>query len=896
MNHPIRSASPRASVTSAPELAGISPGVTPPVASTPPPAGSSPTLLGRRSRSSPRAAWRNLSAKATTIKRFVGLGTQYEIIDHLDPATRALCNRLRDDTVEIKRRQLEEQAWSCVKPNKTQERCLKAHQVSIDIPGPVGRIKKFLHANLVSFRGKKPDAASRNAIAAQSPNDWENFDRIVTRAIESGQGIFEFVSPEQQRSFGENIVNIVSRKHYAQLAHTSHAKPVIRLRREKANEKDIDGNSKDAIIGGRFLLHITLPVSQFYPQEHDHFQVEFAFNDLTEPKGSQKLYRIPVMQVGLPFKNSVLGVAEIKRASALVDVHNATVKAFKEDTSLHGRRVYGYDAETTLQAKTDESTRAQLFLSPAGFGRNATLMTYQDVKQRIQDAEVANVEELDEALHAAIMAGRETRGYRFVHSNAQVAALRSALLDLLPKPKPAPKPAFRWPTDPPVEPAAVEATPVAPIPSMRPITPAEIQTRTEVGDQLMTALQRAVLTKVNEFSVLDAIADRTDEQNQQHRQLRLDIGEKQRLQHVLREFLDNGIPPVPVVSEQVSAVTTAALVDHYARLRAASGTLYVDQTPEDVRCETLHQNQDFCPQPVSSLRGDIDKNLWIIIHNLAAVENSGLPSRQLREAGGNCLIVALLQHATGDYANRFHTDMAKILREGLVSQFGRDLLPTSDSTESLYESMLHRDSAAGKAVVPMINALFARRLEPHWLTLSCVKQRVVEYLTHDADEPLADSTAEPVLIYHDQHYYEAVVPKDAHPGRDINTMVSLEGRVRFAHATFDRGRAPLRTVSAAMAVHKAKVVSLIAEQNQLLDADKKFPPMGSASDVGEDNFRHLIDIGNRHGRPHRDSEVRRLRAQFNLLVDTVLAILADTKKGGASDLQVIKELKFEMTV
>ena len=896
MTNSIRSASPRASVTPTPEAAGIPASVTPPAASTTPPPDSPPTLIGKRRRSSPRAAWRNLSAKAATIKRFVGLEAEYEIIDHLDPATRALCNRLRDDTVEIKRRQLEEQAWSSVEPNKTYARCLQANQVSIDVPGPLGRIKKFLHANVVTFRGKKPDAPSRNAIAAQSPNDRENLDRILTRAIESGQGIFEFVSPEQQKSFDDSIKHLVSRKEYAKLAHTSHAQPILRHCTERYKDKDVDGKTKPVIVGGRFKLLSALPISQFYIQDHDHYQKDISFIDLTEPKESQMLYRFPVMQVGLPFKNSVLEAAEIKRASALVDVHNATVKAFKEDTSLHGCRVYGYDAETTLQAKTDETTRAQLFLSPAGFGRNATLMTYQDLKQRIQDGEIGNVAEIDDALHAAIIAGRETRGYRFVHSNAQVAALRSALLDLLPKPKPVPKPAFRWPTDPPVEPVLVEPAPVAPIPTVRPVTPAESHARAEVGDQLMTALQRAVVEKVNEFSVLDAIADRTDEQNQQHRQLRFDIGERQRLQHVLREFLDNGIPSLPVHSEQVPALSTAALADHYARLRAASGALHGEQTAEDLRFDAIDPNQDLVAQPALRSRTCIDENSWIRAHDLGEVRNSGLPGRQLREAGGNCLIVALLQHATGNYVDRFHTDMAKILREGLVAQFGRGLLPTPDSTESLYESMLHRDSAAGKALIPMINTLFCRRLEPHWLTLSWVKQRVVEHLTHDADEPLADSSAEPVLIYQSQHYYEAVVPKNAHPGRDITTLASLEERMRYAYSRFDAGRAPLSTVSAAMETHKARVMSLIAEQNQLLDADKTFAPMCSASDVGEDNFRHLIDIGNRHSRPHRDSEVRRLRGQFNLIVDAVLAVTAETKKGRASDLKAIEELKFEMTV
>jgi hypothetical protein len=111
----------------------------------------------------------------------------------------------------------------------------------------------------------------------------------------------------------------------------------------------------------------------------------------------------------LRFQDRVLKKAEIERADELICSHLELVKKGSANPG---------------------SVRDPMVVSYSGVGRNATLICYREVKARM--ANDWSIEQLDAVLEKVIDKGREDRGPLFMHSEAQLAELRNALIDRLP--------------------------------------------------------------------------------------------------------------------------------------------------------------------------------------------------------------------------------------------------------------------------------------------------------------------------------------------------------------------------------------------------------------------------------------------------------------------------------
>ena len=563
-----------------------------------------------------------------------------------------------------------------------------------------------------------------------------------------------------------------------------------------------------------------------------------------------------------------------------------------------------------------------MFVSTAGFGRNATLMVFHDLKRRIAEDEITTEETLDNSLKWAINTGRIMRGPRFVHSDEQVALLRRALLEVLQSPggrqsgqseppnqdgaRPANSSASQRPSVPgsvsvpaagqvpnrvavpaqppaqaqaqvqapapvqvqvPVQaPAEVPAEVPAQVPAQVPApAPAQIpeqpQSREQTGATLMRALQRAASTKMDEFATLDATRSRTEAQENLHRQLRYDIGERLRLQHVLQNFLR--APPLRIPIDH--SPTKRALDECYPRQRAAGDALKGNTAAQPSGSDNANPaafSMEQCKADETWAKEHMDACAWLTRFELKPVKNGGADNKTEHDEGNNCLIVALLQHATGDYGNRFHRDMAKILREALVARFGTQLLDQG-STGSPYLAMLLSDSTAGKSLVPMINALYGCKLEPHWLSMRRVDNALVEEVSNDIDDDKREADAEPVLIYQSSTHFEAMVSKNIVPVSQPDLLSSVEEEIGVAVGEIARSGGRFDELKAQIEAYKKMIEKQIEAENNKFDAEEKYPLLGNGADINQQHRAHFAAIGDEHCRARRDKETKLLKERFN---------------------------------
>lgn len=117
---------------------------------------------------------------------------------------------------------------------------------------------------------------------------------------------------------------------------------------------------------------------------------------------------------------------------------------------------------------------------------------------------------------------------------------------------------------------------------------------------------------------------------------------------------------------------------------------------------------------------------WLADNDIAVIPNAG--------RGNNCLIISLLQHATGNYADVHHAKAQEI----------RNLLE--------HDGMLHCDNAEEFAVVlALINAEYGTNMRPYFVQASKLWTPYVL--------PEADIGEDPVMIWHQGNHYEALVAK-----------------------------------------------------------------------------------------------------------------------------------------
>lgn len=288
--------------------------------------------------------------------------------------------------------------------------CSANHVVTVDMGN---NSHEKIHANWFPaadnkryLAGQSPDAEVAEVAEVDKSNPpphtkYAPYEKFIMQGIESGQGVFQFVS----------------RKAHYDPAHSKET-PIIDQLMAKWNECNKSGNN--LMLGGRYQVakEPELMVNDGVVDDHKHYRLTVT-DTLANPNTE---HIITLTQAGLKFSGAVLHSKELRRASQLLDRHNTeSVKNSKD-------KKHGGQAEPMI-------------VSYAGGGRNATLISYRYVSEKIIKGEIETEEKLDEILSDFIIENRKIRktddeiGPKFVHSDAQVAALRETLLEELPNKK-----------------------------------------------------------------------------------------------------------------------------------------------------------------------------------------------------------------------------------------------------------------------------------------------------------------------------------------------------------------------------------------------------------------------------------------------------------------------------
>ncbi|HEV2705517.1 MAG TPA: DUF4157 domain-containing protein [Pyrinomonadaceae bacterium] len=121
--------------------------------------------------------------------------------------------------------------------------------------------------------------------------------------------------------------------------------------------------------------------------------------------------------------------------------------------------------------------------------------------------------------------------------------------------------------------------------------------------------------------------------------------------------------------------------------------------------------------------------VWLATNEIKVAPNSG--------SGCNCLIISLLQHATGNYASE-HAAKARTLREALIGQFPQIVLG----------QMLHSDDPAYVWLVNRINEEYGISMNPVFVSPDAEARPFVH--------PVNQIGENPVVIWQQGNHYEAL--------------------------------------------------------------------------------------------------------------------------------------------
>ncbi|GAA4027492.1 hypothetical protein GCM10022212_27000 [Actimicrobium antarcticum] len=215
----------------------------------------------------------------------------------------------------------------------------------------------------------------------QSPHE-KTYKDFLFEGLESGLGIYQFVS--------ERTLDNKNRSNTA----------VVQLL-EKELKKIKENSASPLKLGDRY----TVQSFEIATQEPAVEGCRRYLLTVTDDNSPGKTITVPVTQAGLPFQDALLSAETIARASAILDQHKKLLP------NPPNEPIHEHDP---------------LILSQAGYGRNATLMTYRDVCLRIADGTVKNEDDIGKQVCKFVEDQREIRP-GFVHSLPQVEQLVIAL-------------------------------------------------------------------------------------------------------------------------------------------------------------------------------------------------------------------------------------------------------------------------------------------------------------------------------------------------------------------------------------------------------------------------------------------------------------------------------------
>lgn len=277
------------------------------------------------------------------------------------------------------------------------------HHSAIKVACGLGNAAKerYLHANRIHFRRAGLDqrspalatASRAPPIAGQSPQNFDLCERFLIHGLESGRGVFQFVSPcahhDPAQSGEQTMIDQLERR-------IEHARQT----------------GRPLLLGGRYRVeHLALvvhpdkckknaPGSDDVLQAGEAHVMQLIVEDLASP-GSRK--SMVLTQAGLRFDDNMLRCAEIERANDMMDSHVCD--------------------RTTADSLCDVGD--PMVVSYGGIGRNATLICYREALTRLH--EVSSETQVDHLLEQIVMQGRRDRGPGFIHSEAQLLELRKAV-------------------------------------------------------------------------------------------------------------------------------------------------------------------------------------------------------------------------------------------------------------------------------------------------------------------------------------------------------------------------------------------------------------------------------------------------------------------------------------
>ena len=601
---------------------------------------------------------------------------------------------------------------------------------------PVTRIAKFINANRIALA--RPLSATSDAtvdktyVVGKSPIVADDQQAVLLNAIETRQGLFQFVARRTSWTVSKQVDTINSKNTPSVLGKLLH------------DFSRADKSGAPLVVGKYTVTAVTEQASSPAPQDPtskpNFFQRYRLDVHWTDETGSSCHAAVPISQVGLRFTGQVLQQAELEQAQAVFSDHVAQLRGTREPT----------------------------IFSAAGIGRSATLMVHDEISRRIHRGLIQDEDALNDHIEQTIDQGRRDRSPHFIHSAAQFDVLHATLLklfkrvqhDRLPTHQPASIPA-QQPATPIANPASHHAneTPSAPAGSTPPPTSTTTQplTRTQTVDALVDSLGRAV---IDTLASLDTLKSKnkyersTSENVSKKLQLNIRVGELLRLQQVL---IDLKTSP--------SADRADALPHTEAMHKALRDVLQYQAEGQAIADTGPVCRDEFGQSSGAAIKAATNRACAMLFASslksaVAVVENGGADALVREDEGNNCLLVSILQHASGNYSDKFHHDMATILREKLVaasrSQGGEHIVQHGQA--------LFDDKPLLQSMIDTVNALYGRNLRLHTLIPgfeNSAQTRATPGLhVDDSDVTTAD---EPIMILKKNFHYEAVVPVSLKP-------------------------------------------------------------------------------------------------------------------------------------
>lgn len=210
----------------------------------------------------------------------------------------------------------------------------------------------------------------------QAPTEFAALKNLLARAIESGSGIYEFVSRLAHHSPEKSLSTPIIRR---LLDSPEYCTGKIRLdHRYEIDSIDQSGAQED----------------------RDHLRVQLTVRD----RHTDAQIRIPLTQVGLKFSDRIMRSAAIERADALLDQHLAQCADFAHSGKL------------------------PILVTTTGNGRNLLLQAYRDIRQGIRDDAVRDGAELDATLARLKEISQQLRGKNSGFTDEQIAEMKTLLL------------------------------------------------------------------------------------------------------------------------------------------------------------------------------------------------------------------------------------------------------------------------------------------------------------------------------------------------------------------------------------------------------------------------------------------------------------------------------------